>query len=274
MKSMRRELVRRTRLATASYRALPDFLIIGAQKCGTTSLFHYLGQHPQLVPSFGKEVHYFDGGLTPSDDNFGKGERWYRANFPLRRTIKRGDRTFEASPLYMFHPLAPRRIHDLLPRAKLIALLRNPTERAISHYFHSKQRGLEDLSISDALHREDERLAPVMKSGAYNSSAFIHHSYQSRGLYLPQLQRYLEYFSRERILILSSEELFSRPAQTLRTVFEFVEVDPAFEIADLTVHNIGRDKHDVETGVYDHLDANFRAHNEALCRFLGRNFGW
>jgi len=274
MRSLRRKLLLQSRLATANYRALPDFIIIGSQKCGTTSLFHYLGQHPQIAASFGKEVHYFDGGLEPSVDNFQKGKRWYQANFPLKKAIQPGHKAFEASPLYIFHPLAPRRIHDLIPRVKLIALLRNPTERAISHYFHTKRRGKEDLPLFEALKRERDRLEPVMKSGDYKCDAFIHQSYQSRGLYLMQLKRYLEYFSRDQILIMSSEEFFASPTACLRTVFEFVGVDPLFGIEDLAARNVGGNKQQVDARAHEYLDAFFKPHNEALYQFVGRDYGW
>src|ERR1041384_7789414 len=136
---------------TWEQRALPDFIIIGAQKAGTSSLFFYLAQHPQLVGSFIKEVHFFDGGMKPGIDNFAKGEPWYRAHFPLRKDLGPTHKTFEASPCYIFNPLAPIRIHDLLPDVKIVALLRNPVDRAISQYFQERRRNREPLEITEAL---------------------------------------------------------------------------------------------------------------------------
>lgn len=165
------------RRASSRYRKLPDFLIIGAQKSGTSSLFHYLGQHPALRPAFRKEVHYFDGGLK-------NGESWYRSHFCLdspggHQAVK----AFEASPLYLFHPLAARRIHDRIPGMKLVVVLRNPVERAISQYFHSRRHGRESLPLMEALQQEDERLAAAIRNENYEDESFIHHSYKRRGLY-------------------------------------------------------------------------------------------
>ena len=98
---------------------MPDFIIIGAMKSGTTSLFHYLRQHPSLTPSYKKEVHFFDGGRKPSADNYEKGKSWYQSHFPLKWSVRNDRKTFEASPLYIFNPLAPQRIYELLPDAKL-----------------------------------------------------------------------------------------------------------------------------------------------------------
>jgi len=197
-----RRLTWQYRQATWCSRALPDFIIIGAQKSGTSSLYYYLIQHPQLLPSFRKETHFFDGGKCPSVDNFEKGQAWYRAHFPLRKNISNNQKTFEASPLYIFNPLAPRRIYDLVPEVKIIALLRNPTERAISHYFKEKRKNWESLSIYEALQEEEKRLESVIKEKDYKNDIFIHHSYKSRGLYKDQLERYLNYFPWQQILVI------------------------------------------------------------------------
>jgi hypothetical protein len=252
-------------------RPLPDFIIIGAQKSGTSSLFAYLSQHPQLVPSFGKAVHFFDGGRDAGVDVHARGESWYRAQFPIAG--RQGARAFEASPLYMFHPLVPARIHRLLPRVKLIALLRDPTERAISHYFHERRKGREPLQIMRALAAEDERLAPILRSEDYGNPAFRSYSYKSRGHYAEQLARYLTCFPREQILVLSSERFFLQPSETLRSVFEFVGVDPGVTISDLRARNVGS-RSDVEPDVRHYLDDHFLSPNMALYELIGAEFGW
>src|SRR5215208_8528317 len=125
--------------ATAKLRPLPDFLILGAQKAGTTALYAYLRWHPQITgPSF-KEVSFFDR-------HYARGERWYRAHLPMRRSSIVG----EASPSYLFHPLAPERVAQMLPNARLVALLRNPVDRAFSHYQHEVALGREPLSFEAA----------------------------------------------------------------------------------------------------------------------------
>jgi hypothetical protein len=262
------------RRATWRIRPLPDFIIIGAQKSGTTSLYSYLRQHPHLRPSFRKEVHFFDGGLEPGVDNFEKGQAWYRANFPSKLTMGNRHKIFEASPLYIFNPLAPARIFALVPKAKIIAVLRNPTERAISQYFQQKRKNRESLSILDALKQEERRLESAIRSEDYKSGVFIHQSYKSRGLYKEQLERYLRYFPPDQILILRSEELFTRTADTLRRVFEFVGVEPGHKVKDLTPRNVARDKGYVCPDVYDYLNSYFKPHNQTLYELVGENYGW
>ena len=189
-------------------RAAPSFLIIGTQKGGTTSLYRWLGQHPQVVEASRKEVHYFD-------INFSRGERWYRSHFPLLRGLADGQVTGEGSPYYMCHPHAPARIASLLPDVRLIVLLRNPVERAISHYFHSHRNGREPLEIQQAMDQEESRLdrewARMQADGAYNSRAHRWYSYKARGRYLEQLQAVQTWFSPEQLLILRSEDLFEKP---------------------------------------------------------------
>lgn len=271
LKGQADKLAWRYRHATAHRRPLPGAVVIGAQKAGTTSLYACLKQHPQLLASYTKEVHFFDGGLDRDVDNHALGPAWYRAHFPLAHD---GQVAFEASPLYIFNPLVPRRMAGLIPEARLILMLRNPTERAISHYFHARRIGREPLGIMDALLNEEERLAPVLTNRDYKSDVFIHNSYQSRGRYRQQIERFLGHFPREQLLVLGSEEFFRDPERTLEQVFSFMGVAPECRIADLKPHNTARNRDRVEPEVYRHLDDHFQPHNQALYELLGRDFGW
>ena len=262
------------RQVTWRSRPMPDFIVIGSQKSGTTSLFTYLGQHPHISLPFKKELHFFDGGLDPKIDNFEKGEAWYSSHFQFRKNKDSHNKTFDSTPLYIFNHLAPSRIFRSLPNVKLIVVLRNPTERAISHYFHSKRKGHEWLPIMEALHKEDERLSPVIKKYNFKSEAFIHHSYKSRGLYKYQIERYLEYFNRQQMLIISSDDLFDKTEYTLRNVFGFVGVEPGIRIRDLSPQNIGDNKREVDPDVYSYLNDFFFPHNQELYRLLGKSFDW
>src|SRR5580692_9445955 len=124
---------------------LPGFLIVGAQRCGTTSMYRALSEHPEVRKAvLHKGVHYFDM-------NYGRGLGWYRAHFPLARG---GGVTFESSPYYLFHPLAAERIAADLPGVKLIVLVRDPVERAYSAYTHERARGFETESFEQAIERE------------------------------------------------------------------------------------------------------------------------
>ncbi|HEX8585649.1 MAG TPA: cytochrome P450 [Allosphingosinicella sp.] len=209
--------------------ALPNAIVIGAMKSGTTSLFDYLTQHPDVCGSRIKELHYFD-------NNHRLGSRWYRANF-----APRGERVLlESSPYYFFHPLAPARAAALVPDAKLILLLRNPVDRAYSHYNQNSEEGLEPLSFEDALEREAERLAgqeEALASGAVERShAHQTFSYAAKGHYAPQLRRWLEHFPREQLLILKAEDLFRSPQESVDQVTDFLGI-ARFTIADLSGGN-------------------------------------
>jgi hypothetical protein len=259
---------------TWEQRALPDFIVIGLQKSGTSSLFFYLAQHPQLVGSCIKEVHFFDGGIKPGIDNFAKGEAWYRAHFPLRKDLSATQKTFEASPFYLFNPLAPSRIANLLPNVKIIALLRNPVDRAISQYFQEKRRKREPLEITEALEQEETRLKQVIERGDYNSATFIYHSYKSRGLYKQQIERYFKYFPRQQLLLIKSEDLFKDTNNILRQVFEFIGVASDFAIDNLTPRNVAKTRSPVSSEVSAYLKSYFLPHNQALYELVGRDFGW
>jgi hypothetical protein len=205
-------------VATAGLRPLPDFLILGAQKAGTTALYAYLRWHPQVTgPSF-KEVSFFDR-------HYARGERWYRAHLPIRRSGIVG----EASPSYLFHPLAPERVASMVPRARLIVLLRNPVDRAFSHYQHEVALGREPLSFEDALAREDERmqgeLERMLRDPTYFSHAWWNYTYAARGRYAEQLERWLAAFARDQLLVLFTEELAGDTAGTYRRVLDFLGVD-------------------------------------------------
>ena len=255
-------------------RPLPSFLIIGAQKAGTSSLFSYLSQHPELTPSFKKEVHFFDGGLNPNHDNYAKGEKWYRAHFPSvpEPDICRG--AFEASPSYLFSPLCAGRIAALIPDVRLIMLLREPTERAISHFSHESRKGRETLPIEEALACEENRLEEANASGDFKHSSYIHFSYKARGRYAEQFRRYLQFFTRDQIMVISSELLFARPLLVLDRVFEFVGVSREYVVEDLSPRNVAESKNPVAETTRRQLQDYFRPYNYELQDLLGEDLGW
>ena len=264
------------RRLTGGLRVLPDYLIIGAQKCGTSSLYRYINEHPSVVAATGKEVHYFDW-------HFRRGPRWYRAHFPTavyrelfqRRTGRRLV-TGEATPYYIFHPHAPKRIHDLLPHVKLIALLRDPVERTLSAYHHQVRAGRESLSLNEALEQEPARLAKEMeqlsRDDTYKSRQHRRFSYVSRGVYVDQLEPWFQLFPREQLLVLRSEDLFEEPAETLAQVFAFLGL-PAWQSQDLRRFNAG-EYSPMDPATRTRLTAYFAPHNERLYRLLGRDLGW
>src|SRR3954452_7693164 len=215
--------------ATSGARPLPDFLIIGAQKAGTTALYAYLREHPTIAGPPWKEVSFFDR-------HYRRGAGWYRGNFPSRLYLRRvrarsGARPIvgEASPSYVFHPLAPERVAALVPDVRLIALVRNPIDRALSHYHHEVALGREQLSFEDALAAEADRMRgelELMRDPSYFSHAWWNYTYASRGLYAEQLERGLVLFTRERLLIVPSDDLGGRPGEPSARVLEFLDAPP------------------------------------------------
>ena len=251
--------------ATAALRPLPDFLILGAQKAGTTALYAYLRWHPEITgPSF-KEVSFFDR-------HYAKGERWYRAHMPVRRRSLVG----EASPSYLFHPLAPERVAGMLPGARLIALLRNPVDRAFSHYQHEVALGREPLSFEDAVDREDERmqgeLERMLRDPSYFSLAWWNYTYVARGRYGEQLERWFAAFPREQLLVLFTEELSADTAATYRRVLDFLGVTAR----DLETYPriFDRDYADMNPGTRARLHKEFENPNRRLASLLGRDLPW
>lgn len=202
-------------------RPLPDAIVIGAQKAGTTALFDQLACHPAVNPSIFKEVHFFDS-------DYGKGLRWYRRNFPPVDADTRV--TIEASPYYLFHPLVPRRLHQALPEARLIAILRDPVARALSHYNHARRRGFERIgTFAEAVAAEEQRLAgaeEALRAGHAEHHGHKHHSYLARGFYHRQLTVWAELFGKERLKVLTLDDLARDPDAAMAEVERFLGLQP------------------------------------------------
>ena len=258
---------------------LPDFLVIGAQKSGTSSLFRYLDQHPQVRGSVPKEVHYFSGGFTPAPDTYARGEGWYRAHFPKKAAMGQGVRAFEATPLYLLHPLAAGRIHALMPAVKLVAVLRNPTDRALSHYFHNVRNNdlrafREELGPAEAMAAEEERLAPILAAGDYRNELYRVCDLQgARALprAAPPLHRPLparEPARAPRRGPLRRSGRADGPARRLP------RLDGTLGRVDFKPMNVGRNREAIADGTREMLDAYFAPHNRALSEAFGRDFGW
>jgi len=210
-------------------RLLPDFLVVGGQRCGTTSLFRALEQHPHIVrPTLNKGVNYFD-------INYHKGPRWYAGHFPRASTRTRRlgvgtpFATFEASGYYLFHPLAAERIARDLPEVKIVAMLRDPAERAFSAWKHEHARGFDDESFERALELEEARVAREAERMAvdpnFQGYSHRHHAYAARGDYVQQLSRYYERLPREQIHVLYSEAFFDDPVGEFRALTTFLGVE-------------------------------------------------
>lgn len=263
-------------LLTSEMRVLPDFIIIGAQRCGTTSLFNYLSHHPDIYPSTPKEVHFFS-------NHYRKGVIWYRSHFPLasnkRHVIRSKGRSFmaaEATPYYLSHPHAPRRIFEVLPESRFIVLLRNPVDRAYSHYQYEVKMGFETLSFEQALVKEAERLSNEVERMAadedYRSFNHQHYSYLSRGIYVDQLSEWVKYIQLDLMLILKSEDFYEEPENALRQVTQFLGL-PDLELDEYKKYNYAI-YHQMEPETRKKLIDYFEPHNQRLSDFLGQDLGW
>jgi hypothetical protein len=250
---------------TASARPLPTFLILGAQKAGTTALYAYLRRHPDVTGPTWKEVSFFDR-------HYARGERWYRGNFPIRRRAAVG----EASPSYVFHPLGPQRVASLVPDARLVVLLRNPVDRAYSHYQHEVVLGREPLSFEDALAAEEGRLEGeverMLADPEYFSHAWWNHTYRARGLYAEQLERWLAVFPPEQLLVLTADELAADTDAAYRHVLAHVGA-PAGSLAEYP-RVFEREYGAMQPATRSRLAASFAEPNARLYELLGRDLGW
>ena len=210
------------------------------------------------------------------DRNYERGERWYRAHFPTARRLaavaeELGGRPVvcEASPGYLYHPDAPGRLAAAVPDARLVAILRDPVERAYSHYRHEVALGFEHLPFEAALDAEDDRLRGRGVDAAF---ARQHHAYRGRGRYLEQLDRWLEVFDPSQLLVLRSEELFTAPEQVVAAVLHHAGLPAAargpFPRQNSLVHD------DIDPGVRESLERYFAPWNEALAARFGPGFRW
>jgi hypothetical protein len=258
-------------------RMLPDFLIVGGQRCGTTSMTRALSRHPAVFgAALDLEVHYFD-------QEYDRGLAWYRSHFPLRAHARLAARAagaapvaFESSPYYMFHPLAAGRIARDLPGVKLLVLLRDPVERAYSGHAHAVSGGYETEPFERALELETARLEGeaerLAADPAYVSYSHQHHAYRTRGHYAEQLERLERLFGRERIHVIDSDAFFTDPATSYDEVLEFLGLPrrghPAFKRRN------PRSRAPMTPETRAALEEHYRPHDERLARWLGHQPSW
>jgi hypothetical protein len=262
---------------SAGLRTPPTFLVVGAQRCGTTSLFRALLSHPNVLrPVMHKGVNYFDV-------NWERSWNWYLAHFPLaanaRRKAAPGHDTaavFEASGYYMFHPHAPRRIADALPHVRVVALVRDPVERAYSAYKHEYARGFETETFERAIELEDERVKPELErmitDPHYQSQTYRHQAYRGRGHYAEQLRVFVDLLGADKVHVIESEQFFAEPLRIYSELLDFLG-QPLVAPASFDVFN-ARPGMPLAPALEAELRAHFAPHDEALALLLGRKLGW
>ncbi|MEV0662465.1 sulfotransferase domain-containing protein [Actinomadura luteofluorescens] len=280
-KDMANSVTRTYGMRTADQRHLPDFMVIGTKRGGTTSLWNYLIQHPLVMPMFPasrglKSPWYFYV-------NYAKGDVWYRSHFATESELDRleqkaGSRplTGEACPYYMYYPLAAERIHARMPDLKVIVVLRDPVKRAYSHYWEAVGKGVEDLGFEEALAAEPDRLRGEVErmraEPLYYSEAHDFHSYRDRGVYRPQLEQWHEYYPRENFLIMSAEEMYGDEQAALDRACGFLGLPP-HRLRSAERHNY-LPAPPMDPAVKDELTEFYRPHNRELFEWLGVDFGW
>lgn len=263
------------RSLSSGKRILPDFLVIGGKRCGTTFLYNNLVKHPNLHPPFLKEIHFFDR-------FYHKGLKWYRSHFPSmvekEDYTKKGFiyKTGEGSTSYIYYDAVPQRIKQTLPDVKIIALLRNPIDRAFSHYQDEVKREWETLPFEKALEAEEGRLAnpsPEMVGGSNELERHrFHFSYKDRGLYARQLKAWSEVFPIKDMHIIRSEDLFKNTSVEFEKVVRFLGF-PDWMPQGFKASDRGEEKA-MDPNTRKQLAEYFRPHNEELAKLLGRDLGW
>lgn len=262
--------------ATSSRRALPTFLIIGSQRCGTTTLFKTLIQHPCVLgPTLRKGVHYFD--LRPNESL-----SWYQSHFPTASRTERLERRTgtptqvgESSPYYMWHPLGPERISRALPGVKVLMLLRDPVERAYSAHAHERARGYETEDFTASLALEDKRLegqAEQLATGAVERSIHHqHHAYVQRGEYIDQLLRVEATLGREKMLVIDSQDFWSAPESLWPSIQSFLQLPDRPVLFER--HN-ARSRAPMPDDVRRELNTHFEPFDERLATWWGQIPSW
>ena len=265
------------RIITSYLRGLPDFVIIGAQKSGTTSLYDFVIKHPAIAPASKKELHYFSILHKFS-------EQWYCSNFSTNlsryyfyKKMNQKLLTGEASPTYFFYPTVPSRMKKILPDIKLIVILRNPIDRAYSHYHHIIRTKRETISsFEKAIELEEERCTGererLIKDPNFVPTHYRNHSYLTGGIYADHLENWFKYYSKKQFLILTTEDFRSNSQQTLDQIFDFLGVAP-FQVANLRNLNVGNYKK-MNKNTRKFLIEYFKPHNKRLAKLLQRSFDW
>ena len=252
------------------YYTKPDFIIIGVQKAGTTGLFRILEKHSNIVSVKEKEIHYFD-----NDDWYNENKiSQYHSYFPLPHTINKKTKVFEATPLYIFHPEVAYRLHKYNPDLKLILMLREPAERAFSAwtmYNHHFKTGIskhlhDPRSFSKAIAEEIK----TIQNESYTDNKV---SYVKRGIYHQQIEKYLQYFNKEQLLILEAKSLRHQTDQVLQNIQDFIGV-PYEKIGFESANSSRVNEKEKYLNDINNLKEFYKPYNEKLFDLIGKKFDW
>ena len=257
----RPKTARAFRRLSAPVRRLPDFVVIGGIRCGTSSIFNYLAAHQEVAVSTRKELHYFDR-------HYDRGSSWYRSWFPARWEGAR--LTGEATPSYLMNLDAPERAYETIPDAKFVVMLRDPVDRAISHFNLRMQKGHEECAtLAEALEDESNRVGIVSNSHRLGHNLDC---YFLQGEYVRGLEWWFRYFDPEQFCILTSEALFENPATTYTKILDFLDIGKT-QFPDFVVHNAAPE-HESDNQTAELLRQRYMPANQKLYDLIGTDLGW
>ena len=269
----------------------PDFLIIGAPKSGTTSLFHYLSQHSKIIPPEYKEPAFFSW-------HYDKGYAWYLSKFP-NKLKKLNKLTFEATPLYLYFPDSPVIIKQYLPQAKFIVILRNPIERAFSHWnFYNNSEYVNETNYRINNLKDNRKFNEAINEELNGEIKSEVHAYLKTGYYLEQIQRYFAHFNSDQFLFLDFNDLEKYLPKVMMEICDFLGVENEFQNAKydrtskkyiavandnnnltdrktkFSKYNVNKSEHKMSEQLYLQLTNHFKLKNEGLNEMIGINFEW
>ena len=268
------------RKMTSRLRSLPDFIIIGVGRAGTTALYSYLIQHPSIVAASTDnnesvaDLHFFEYMIS---NNI----QWYKSHFPILFSKSKNQKnsfiTGEYTSTYIYHPDVPKRIFNLLPKIKLIVILRNPIDKAYSTYQQQFRFGEYTTSFEDTVNAEFRRINlnkdfPELNSNNYDFENFVAQNIIRHGIYADYLETWLKIFDRKQILILNSEDLKNSTKETLHRVFHFLIVSN-YDIANTSQVNVGKYP-PINKITRKKLIEFFKPHNQRLNKLLDTEFDW
>ena len=252
---------------TASSRVLPNFIIAGTVRSGTTSLYNYICNHPSVLPAAYDEIGFFDS-------NFQLGTMWYQSMFPTKKQMELVQEktnfclTGEDTPFYFWNKDAIKRISELIPNCKIIMIFRNPVDRAYSNYQLGKRENKEDLSFEKTIEIEKQ----IINKGTKNLNFSEPRTYLIKSLYSLQLKNWLTSFSKDQLYFLSTEQLSSKPNETMSGIFNFL---------GLSRHTLSEFKKE-KKAIYPEMNIStrndllefFKSYNNELFSLIDKNFSW
>ncbi len=264
-----RQMIAYHRYALNIFRKKPSFIVIGAQKAGTTSLHSYLSQNPYLAPSIVKETNFFNM-------HYERGLQYYKSLFPITFNHKI---SYESTPSYLDHPIAPKLCHQFLPNVKLIVLLREPVSRAYSHFSFNQGyiKNEKKISFKEGLNLEEKRIKHAFEKLEYDfydsAQLFSLYGYRRKGYYAIHIKNWLKYYKIHQFCFLEFQDFINDPNLCIKKICDFVEI-PFRPIKGTKVKNKTRYSIPIKKDTYENLKAHYKEYNESLFQLIGMRFDW